>query len=90
MTFLSFYLSALVFLLLYSTDSESKGGSFLYLLQLKDKKMSGLIKEWTAIQQFPAATQEKLVDLLSKLKNQVYFFALFTHIMLQIHRRFVK
>ncbi|KAG8390198.1 hypothetical protein BUALT_Bualt01G0058600 [Buddleja alternifolia] len=29
-----------------------------------------LIKEWTAIQQFPAATQEKLVDLLGKLKNQ--------------------
>ncbi|XP_073282360.1 translocase of chloroplast 34-like isoform X1 [Primulina huaijiensis] len=29
-----------------------------------------LIREWTAIQQFPAATQEKLVDLLSKLKNQ--------------------
>lgn len=45
--------------------------------------MSGLIKEWTAIQQFPAATQEKLVDLLSKLKNQVYFYALFIRIMLQ-------
>ncbi|XP_075502582.1 LOW QUALITY PROTEIN: translocase of chloroplast 34-like [Primulina tabacum] len=29
-----------------------------------------LVREWTAIQQFPAATQEKLVDLLSKLKNQ--------------------
>ncbi|KAI3470993.1 hypothetical protein Pfo_027656 [Paulownia fortunei] len=29
-----------------------------------------LIREWTAIQQFPAATQEKLVDLLGKLKNQ--------------------
>ncbi|KAL3834717.1 hypothetical protein ACJIZ3_009453 [Penstemon smallii] len=29
-----------------------------------------LIKEWTAIHQFPAATQEKLVDLLGKLKNQ--------------------
>lgn len=30
-----------------------------------------LIREWTAIQQFPAATQEKLADLLAKLKNQV-------------------
>lgn len=29
-----------------------------------------LIKEWTAIHQFPAATQEKLVNLLSKLKDQ--------------------
>ncbi|KAK4433449.1 Translocase of chloroplast [Sesamum alatum] len=29
-----------------------------------------LVKEWTAIQQFPAATQEKLVDLLGKLKSQ--------------------
>ncbi|KAG8381013.1 hypothetical protein BUALT_Bualt06G0076600 [Buddleja alternifolia] len=29
-----------------------------------------LIKEWTAIHQFPAATQEKLVDLLAKLKNE--------------------
>ncbi|KAK6121736.1 hypothetical protein DH2020_044519 [Rehmannia glutinosa] len=29
-----------------------------------------LIREWTAIQQFPAATQEKLVDLLGKLKNE--------------------
>ncbi|EPS70006.1 hypothetical protein M569_04753, partial [Genlisea aurea] len=29
-----------------------------------------LIREWTAIQQFPVATQEKLVDLLGKLKNQ--------------------
>ncbi|KAL0304003.1 UNVERIFIED_CONTAM: Translocase of chloroplast [Sesamum radiatum] len=29
-----------------------------------------LVKEWSAIQQFPAATQEKLVDLLAKLKNQ--------------------
>ncbi|KAL7147635.1 hypothetical protein ABFS83_06G120500 [Erythranthe nasuta] len=29
-----------------------------------------LIKEWSAIQQFPSATQEKLVDLLGKLKNQ--------------------
>ncbi|KAG6405777.1 hypothetical protein SASPL_133371 [Salvia splendens] len=29
-----------------------------------------IIKEWTAIQQFPAATQEKLVNLLSKLKTQ--------------------
>ncbi|PIN20476.1 Small monomeric GTPase [Handroanthus impetiginosus] len=29
-----------------------------------------LIREWTAIQQFPAATQEKLVDLLGKLKSQ--------------------
>lgn len=29
-----------------------------------------LIKEWSAIHQFPAATQEKLVDLLAKLKNQ--------------------
>ncbi|KAL0341167.1 UNVERIFIED_CONTAM: Translocase of chloroplast [Sesamum radiatum] len=29
-----------------------------------------LVREWTAIQQFPAATQEKLVDLLGKLKNQ--------------------
>lgn len=29
-----------------------------------------LIKEWSAIHQFPAATQEKLVNLLSKLKNQ--------------------
>ncbi|GER30414.1 translocon at the outer envelope membrane ofchloroplasts 34 [Striga asiatica] len=29
-----------------------------------------LIKEWTAIHQFPAATQEKLVDLLGKLKNE--------------------
>ncbi|KAL3652306.1 Translocase of chloroplast [Castilleja foliolosa] len=29
-----------------------------------------LIREWTAIQQFPAATQEKLVDLLGKLKTE--------------------
>lgn len=29
-----------------------------------------MIKEWSAIQQFPLATQEKLVDLLGKLKNQ--------------------
>ncbi|KAG6408025.1 hypothetical protein SASPL_131027 [Salvia splendens] len=29
-----------------------------------------IIKEWTAIQQFPAATQEKLVNLLSKLNTQ--------------------
>ncbi|KAK6135544.1 hypothetical protein DH2020_030715 [Rehmannia glutinosa] len=29
-----------------------------------------LVKEWAGIQQFPAATQEKLVDLLAKLKNQ--------------------
>lgn len=29
-----------------------------------------LAKEWTAIQQFPVATQEKLVNLLSKLKTQ--------------------
>ncbi|KAL0401055.1 UNVERIFIED_CONTAM: Translocase of chloroplast [Sesamum latifolium] len=29
-----------------------------------------LAKEWSAIQQFPAATREKLVDLLAKLKNQ--------------------
>ncbi|KAK6156028.1 hypothetical protein DH2020_010276 [Rehmannia glutinosa] len=29
-----------------------------------------LVKEWTGIQQFPSATQEKLVDLLAKLKNQ--------------------
>ncbi|KAL8552412.1 hypothetical protein ACS0TY_001197 [Phlomoides rotata] len=29
-----------------------------------------LVKEWTTIQQFPAATQEKLVDLLGKLKTQ--------------------
>ncbi|KAK4382921.1 Translocase of chloroplast [Sesamum angolense] len=35
------------------------------------KLMAGqLVREWTAIQQFPAATQEKLVDLLGKLKNQ--------------------
>lgn len=33
-----------------------------------------LIKEWTAIHQFPAATQEKLVNLLSKLKDQVWNF----------------
>ncbi|KAI3458402.1 hypothetical protein Pfo_015065 [Paulownia fortunei] len=29
-----------------------------------------IVKEWAGIQQFPAATQEKLVDLLAKLKNQ--------------------
>ncbi|KAL6526910.1 Translocase of chloroplast [Orobanche gracilis] len=29
-----------------------------------------LIREWTSIQQFPAATKEKLVDLLGKLKNE--------------------
>ncbi|KAL3619587.1 hypothetical protein CASFOL_034499 [Castilleja foliolosa] len=29
-----------------------------------------LIREWTAIQQFPAATQKKLVDLLGKLKAE--------------------
>ncbi|KAL2526932.1 Translocase of chloroplast 34 [Abeliophyllum distichum] len=29
-----------------------------------------LIREWTSIQQFPAATQEKLVNLLGKLKNE--------------------
>ncbi|KAK6135579.1 hypothetical protein DH2020_030687 [Rehmannia glutinosa] len=29
-----------------------------------------LVKEWAGIQQFPVATQEKLVDLLAKLKNQ--------------------
>ncbi|XP_042021844.1 translocase of chloroplast 34-like isoform X2 [Salvia splendens] len=41
------------------------------LLKLKLEKMAAqLIKEWTAIQQFPAATQEKLVNLLSKLKTQ--------------------
>ncbi|KAL8539459.1 hypothetical protein ACS0TY_001173 [Phlomoides rotata] len=31
---------------------------------------ASLVKEWTTIQQFPAATQEKLVDLLGKLKTQ--------------------
>lgn len=30
-----------------------------------------LLREWTSFQQFPAATQEKLVNLLGKLKNQV-------------------
>ncbi|CAI9762326.1 unnamed protein product [Fraxinus pennsylvanica] len=29
-----------------------------------------LVREWTSFQQFPAATQEKLVNLLGKLKNQ--------------------
>ncbi|CAA2971432.1 translocase of chloroplast 34, chloroplastic isoform X2 [Olea europaea subsp. europaea] len=29
-----------------------------------------LLREWTSFQQFPAATQEKLVNLLGKLKNQ--------------------
>lgn len=36
--------------------------------------MAAQVKEWTTIQQFPAATQEKLVDLLGKLKNQVHSY----------------
>jgi hypothetical protein len=30
-----------------------------------------LVKEWTAIQQFPAATQGRLLELLGKLKQEV-------------------
>lgn len=31
---------------------------------------SQLIREWTAIQQFPSATQEKLKEILGKLKEE--------------------
>lgn len=30
-----------------------------------------LAREWTGIQQFPVATQNKLVELLGKLKGEV-------------------
>lgn len=32
-----------------------------------------LIREWTGIQQFPLATQTKLIELLGKLKQEVFF-----------------
>lgn len=32
---------------------------------------SQLIREWVGIQQFPAATQTKLLELLGKLKQEV-------------------
>lgn len=31
-----------------------------------------LVREWTGIQQFPAATQTKLLELLGKLKQEVW------------------
>ncbi|XP_051122926.1 translocase of chloroplast 34 isoform X2 [Andrographis paniculata] len=38
---------------------------------MRGESMAGqLIKEWTAIQQFPSATQEKLLELLGQLKNK--------------------
>ncbi|CAI9769619.1 unnamed protein product [Fraxinus pennsylvanica] len=32
-----------------------------------------LVKEWTAIQQFPAATRGRLLELLEKLKQEVIY-----------------
>lgn len=32
-----------------------------------------LAREWVGIQQFPVATQNKLVELLGKLKGEVVF-----------------
>lgn len=41
------------------------------VLQLSMASLIG--REWTGLQQFPAATQTKLLELLSKLKQEVGF-----------------
>jgi len=35
--------------------------------------MGSLVREWVGFQQFPAATQEKLIEFFGKLKQKVCF-----------------
>jgi hypothetical protein len=39
--------------------------------------MGSVLREWIGFQQFPTATQSKLVELFAKLKEEVQTFYLF-------------
>lgn len=45
---------------------------------------SKAIREWTGIQQFPPATQTKMLELLRELKDKVLFYTFDLNLLLEV------